>query len=120
MKDKLSHPCMFCTIAVMTYRQIGLGFTVCSVGHSTSIISCRSHIQSVCVLCSHCIVQHSPSSFSDSGIVSGPSDSCSRSSSGDTGEGELRTWSIQVRFCHSTSNTNVPCNQEGTQWHMVL
>ena len=43
----------------------------------------------MCVLCSHCIVQHSLSSFSDSDGVSGPSDSGSRSSSGDTGEGHL-------------------------------
>ena len=39
------------------------------------------------VLCSHWIIQHSLSSFSDSGGVSGPSDSGSRSTSGDTGEG---------------------------------
>ena len=45
---------------------------------------------------SHCIVQHSLSSFSDSDGVSGPSDSGSRSSSGDTGEGELRTVSIEI------------------------
>ena len=37
--------------------------------------------------------------------VSGPSDSGSRSTRGDTGEGELRTGSINVRFhseCHTT------------------
>ena len=43
------------------------------------------------------IIQHSLSSFSEDGGVSGPSDSGSRSTSGDTGEGELRTGSIQVR-----------------------
>ena len=53
--------------------------------------------QSVCVLCSRSIVQHSLSSFSDSDRVSGPSDSGSRSSSGDTGEGELRIGSIEIR-----------------------
>ena len=38
------------------------------------------------------------SSFSDdSGGVSGPGDSGSRSTSGDAGEGELRTGSIQFR-----------------------
>ena len=51
----------------------------------------------MCVLCSHYIVQHSLISFSDSDGVSGPSDSGSRSSSGDTGEGELRIGSIEVR-----------------------
>ena len=49
------------------------------------------------VLCSDWIIQRSLSSFSDSGGVSGPSDSGSRSTSGDTGEGELRTGSIEVR-----------------------
>ena len=57
-----------------------------------------SHSQSVGVDCIHCIVQHCHSSFSDSGSgVSGPSDSGSRSTSGDTGEDELRTVSIEVR-----------------------
>ena len=44
------------------------------------------------------------SSFSDSGGVSGPSDSGSRSTSGDTGEGELRTGSTVIRVyseCHT-------------------
>ena len=54
-----------------------------------------SHSQSVCVLCSHSIVQHSLISFSDSDGVSGPSDSGGRSSSGDTGEGHL----VRVK-CH--------------------
>ena len=48
------------------------------------------YVQSLC----H---QHSLSSFSDRDRVSGPSDSGSRSTSGDTGEGELRTWPIEVR-----------------------
>ena len=58
-----------------------------------------SHSQSVGVECSYCIIQHSlQCSFSDSGSgVSGPSDSGSRSTSGDTGEGELRTVSVEVR-----------------------
>ena len=42
------------------------------------------------VLCSDWIIQHSLVSFSDSGGVSGPSDSGSRSTNGYTGEGELR------------------------------
>ena len=63
---------------------------------STSIISFSSHIQSMCVLCSLSVIQHSLISFSDSDGVSGPSDSGSRSSSGDTGEGELRSWSIAI------------------------
>ena len=40
------------------------------------------------VACSHWVIQHSLSSFSDdSGGVSGPSHSGGRSTSGDTGEG---------------------------------
>ena len=65
------------------------------VGNSTCVeyryIPSRS--QSVRVLFSLWVIQHSLISFSDSDGVSGPSDSCSRSSSGDTGEGELRTGS---------------------------
>ena len=49
------------------------------------------------VVCSHWVIQHTLSSFSDSDRVFGPSDSGSRSTSGDTGEGELRTGSIEVR-----------------------
>ena len=44
-------------------------------------------------------------SFSDSVRVSGPSDSGSRSISGDTGEGELKTGFIEVRVrseCYTT------------------
>ena len=61
-----------------------------------------SHSQSVDVECSHSITQHSlQCSFSDSGSgVSGPSDSGSRSTSGDTGEGEFRAGSIEVRVYH--------------------
>ena len=59
------------------------------------------HIQSVGVLCSLWVIQHSLSSFSDdSGGVSGPGDSGSRSTSGDTGEGEL-TIRVQSEV-HST------------------
>ena len=66
------------------------------VRHSTCVDSSSSHSQSVGVLCSHWIIQHSLScSFSDSGGVSGPSDSGSRSTSGDTGEGQL----VRV-ICH--------------------
>ena len=60
-------------------------------------MSSQSHRQSVDVLCSHWVIQHTLSSFSDSDRVSGPSDSGSRSTSGDTGEGELRTGPIEVR-----------------------
>ena len=69
------------------------------VGNSTCVKSLYipSHSQSVRVLFSLWVIQHSLISFSDSGGVSGPSDSGSRSSSGDTCEGELRTGSIQVR-----------------------
>ncbi|CAI8025890.1 hypothetical protein GBAR_LOCUS14927, partial [Geodia barretti] len=55
-----------------------------------------SHSQSVGVLCSHWVIQHSLGSLGDSGGVSGPSDIGSRSTSGDTGQGELRTGSIEV------------------------
>ena len=63
----------------------------CAFVHS-SLSPC--HSQRVCVLCIDWIIQHSLISFSDSGGVSGPSDSGSRSSSGDTGEGERRTGSL--------------------------
>ena len=68
------------------------------VAHSTVVQSSQSpsHSQSVGVLCSHWVIQHSLGSLGDSGGVSGPSDSGSRSTSGDTGEGELRTGSIEV------------------------
>ena len=58
--------------------------------YPTSVESSNSpcHSQSVGVVCSDWVIQHSLSSFSDSGGVSGPSDSGSRSTSGDTGEGE--------------------------------
>ena len=65
--------------------------------HSTSVFSLSSHSQCVGVLCRLCIIQDSHSSLGDSGGVSGPSDSGSRSTSRDTGEGELRTGSIEVR-----------------------
>ena len=54
------------------------------------------------VLCSDWIIQHSLSSFSDSGGVSAPSDSGSRSTSGDTGEGECEL--IEDSGCHITNN----------------
>ena len=56
-------------------------------------------------MCSGSIVQYSPCIDCDSGRVSGPSDNGSRSTSGDTGEGELRVGSIEVRVhsqCHTT------------------
>ena len=64
---------------------------------ATCVKSSQSPSQSVGVLCSHWVIQHSLSSFGDSDRVSGPSDSGSRSTSGDTGEGELRTGPIEVR-----------------------
>ena len=62
------------------------------VGHSTSVVSSQtpSHSKSMGVLCSHCVIQHCLGSFIyDNGGVSGPSDSGSRSASGDTGESKL-------------------------------
>ena len=55
------------------------------------------HSQSVGILCSDFIIQYRDSSLSKGSGVSGPSDGGSRSTSGDTGEGELRTGSIHVR-----------------------
>ena len=40
------------------------------------------------VVCRHWVIQHCLIALGDSGGVSGPSDSGSRSTSGDTGEGE--------------------------------
>ena len=51
------------------------------------------------VLCSHSVIEHGLSSFSNNVRVSGPSDGGSRSTSGDTGKGELRIGSIEVRDC---------------------
>ena len=62
-----------------------------------------SHSLGVGVLCSGSIVQHSHLICHGSGRVSGPSNSGSRSTSGDTGEGELRAGSIEVSF-HSEYN----------------
>ena len=53
-----------------------------------------SHSQSVGVLCSNWVIQHSLGSLGDSGGVSGPSGS--GSTNGDTGQGELRTGFIEV------------------------
>ena len=67
----------------------------------------------VWVLCSHWVIQHSLISFcDDSGGVPGPGDSGSRSTSGDTGEGELRTGSIEVRVhfeSYFTRNSYFSC-----------
>ena len=54
-----------------------------------------SHSQGVGVLSSHMIVQYSSPS-SNLLRVSGPGDSGGRSTSGDTGEGELRDLSCQL------------------------
>ena len=92
-------PCMH-TCHSEAVRSSSGGFVI---GHSTSVFSCSSHIQSVGVACSHCVIQHSLSSFSDdSGRVSGPRYSGSRSTSGDTGEGQLVRVKCQVpRYCDS-------------------
>ena len=56
------------------------------------------------VLCSDWIIQHSLSSFIDSGGVSGPSDSGSRSTSGDTGEGQqIRVKYDVSKYCDTSS-----------------
>ena len=70
-----------------------------AVGHITLVESSQSpsHSQGVGVGSSLSIVQHSHLISHGSGRVSGPSDSGSRSTSGDTGEGELRAGSIEVR-----------------------
>ena len=69
------------------------------ISDSTSVKSSMSpsHSQSVGIVSSHWIIQQSLSSFGENNKTSGPSDSGSRSTSGDTGEGELRTGSIEVR-----------------------
>ena len=63
-----------------------------AVGHITLVESSQSpsHSQGVGVLCSGNIIKHSHCISHSSGRVSGPSDSGSRSTSGDTGDGELR------------------------------
>ena len=71
------------------------------IRHSTCVESSQSpsHNQGVGVLCSGSSgssVKHRHLISHDSDRVSGPSDSGSRSTSGDTGEGELRTGSIEV------------------------
>ena len=60
------------------------------------------------VLSSYWIIQHSLSSFSDSGRVSGPSDSGSRSTSGDTGEGDQVFCSIHSKG-HISRQHKMPC-----------
>ena len=77
------------------------------ISHITSVLPPQSpsHGEGVGVLYSGSIIQHSHLISHDSGRVSGPSDSGSRSTSGDTGEGELRAGSIEVRVhsqCHTT------------------
>ena len=77
------------------------------IRHSTLVESSQSpsHSQGVGVLCSRNIIKRSHCISHGSGRVSGPSDSGSRSTSGDTGEGELRAGSIEVRVhsqCHIT------------------
>ena len=73
------------------------------IRHITLVESSQSpsHSQGVGVGSSRSIVQHSHCISHlishGSGRVSGPSDSGSRSTSGDTGEGEPRAGSIEVR-----------------------
>ena len=78
-------------------------FLIC---HNTCVDSwCSpSHSQCVGVLCSDWVIQHSLSSFSDSGGVSGPSDSGSRSTSEDTGEVELI---VSLNYSYTIKNFNV-------------
>ena len=59
------------------------------------------------VLCSHWVVQHSLGSLGDSGGVSGPSDSGSRSTSGDTSED--KTVHRDESECY-IQQTDVTCN----------
>ena len=84
------------------------------ISHSTSVDSCctPSHSQSVGVLCSGSSsgsIKHCHPLPHSSLRVSGPSDSGSRSTSGDTGEGELRTGPIEVRV-HSQYHTTRYCD----------
>ena len=58
------------------------------------------------ILCSHWVIQHSLGSLDDSGGVSGPSDSGSRSTSGDTGEGERVV--IMKSEIHTTRQNKMP------------
>ena len=78
-----------------------------AVGHITLVESSQSpsHSQSVGVGSSCNIIESSQCISHGSGRVSGPSDSGSRSTSGDTGEGELRAGSIEVRV-HSQCHTS--------------
>ena len=85
-----------------------------AVGHITSIetLSPPSHSQGVGVGSSLSIVQYSHLLSYVSSRASGPSDSGSRSTSGDTGEGEVRAASIEVRVhsqCHVTWYGDVSC-----------
>ena len=87
------------------------------IGHVTLVESSQSpsHSQGVGVGSSLSIiskVKHSHFVCHGSGRVSGPSDSGSRSTSGDTGEGELRAGSIEVRVhsqCHTTWYGDISC-----------
>ena len=92
------------------YQNVGRVIGRSVVGNSTCVESLYipCHSQSVCVLCSLWVIQHSLISFSDSGGVSGPSDSGSRSSSGDTGEGERRTGSMIQCQCNIPRYPNIP------------
>ena len=76
-----------------------------TVGHITLVESSQSpsHSQGVGVPCNGSIIKHSHYISYGNGRVSGPSDSGSRSTSGDTGEGELRAGTIEVRV-HSQSH----------------
>ena len=62
------------------------------------------------VLCSDWVIQHSLSAFSDNGGVPGPSDSGSRSTSGDTAEDELI---VSLNYCYTTENSNVTFRSNG-------
>ena len=92
------------------YQNVGRVIGRSVVANSTCVESLYipSHSQSVCVMCIDWVIQHSLISFSDSGGVSGPSDSGSRSSSGDTGEGERRTGSMIQCQCNIPRYPNIP------------
>ena len=85
-----------------------------AVGHITLVESSQSpsHSQGVGVGSSGNIIKHSHCISHGNGGVSGPSDIGSRSTSGDTGEGELRAGSIEVRVysqCHIYWYGDISC-----------
>ena len=83
------------------------------VGYCTLVESSKSpsHSQGVGVLCSHWVIQHCHPSWHWLRVPC-PSDSGSRSTSGDTGEGELRDLSIELRVqneAHTIRYWHISC-----------